>query len=77
MSVYVVRHQHPAERCPAADFTDGAGLLNHLSPANAAWRGVRIRCEAMLANNAIHQVRLADAPADGREQSPGSPEAAS
>ena len=43
MSVYVVRHQHPAERCPAADFTDGAGLLNHLSPANAVERHGHLR----------------------------------
>jgi DMSO/TMAO reductase YedYZ molybdopterin-dependent catalytic subunit len=48
MSVFVVHHQHPAERCPAADFTTGAGLLNHLSRANAARHGVRIRGEAVL-----------------------------
>src|SRR5260370_913640 len=35
MSVYVVHHQHPAERCPAANFTARAGLLHHLSLPSA------------------------------------------
>jgi DMSO/TMAO reductase YedYZ molybdopterin-dependent catalytic subunit len=48
MSLYVVRHQHPADRCPATDFTAGAQLLNHLSRANAARYGVRIHGEAVL-----------------------------
>jgi DMSO/TMAO reductase YedYZ molybdopterin-dependent catalytic subunit len=48
MSLFVVRHQHPAERCPATDFTAGAQLLNHLSRANAARYGVRIHGEAVL-----------------------------
>ena len=60
MSVYVVRHQHPAERCPAANFTDGAGLLNHLSPPNAARHGVRIRGEAVLAAHTLMLIAEAD-----------------
>ena len=48
MSVFIVRHQHPAERCPATDFTMGAQLLNHLSRANASRHGVRIQGEAVL-----------------------------
>lgn len=48
MSIFVVRHQHQAERCPASDFTAGAQLLNHLSRANAARHGVRIHGEAVL-----------------------------
>jgi hypothetical protein len=37
---FVVRHQHPAGRCPAADFTAGTSLLNHLSYPSAARHGV-------------------------------------
>jgi DMSO/TMAO reductase YedYZ molybdopterin-dependent catalytic subunit len=48
MSIFVVRHQHLAERCPASDFSVGAQLLNHLSRANAARHGVRIHGEAVL-----------------------------
>jgi DMSO/TMAO reductase YedYZ molybdopterin-dependent catalytic subunit len=46
--MWIVRHQHPAERCPATDFTAGAQLLNHLSRANADRHGVRIHGEAVL-----------------------------
>lgn len=53
MSVFVVRHQHPPERCPAADFSAGAGLLNHLNRTNAARHGVRIRGEAVLAAHTL------------------------
>jgi len=60
MSVYVVHHQHPAERCPAADFTAGAGLLNHLSRANAARHGVRICGEAVLAAHTLVMIAEAD-----------------
>jgi DMSO/TMAO reductase YedYZ molybdopterin-dependent catalytic subunit len=31
MALFIVRHQHAAERCPAADPQMGAMLLNHLS----------------------------------------------
>src|SRR5260370_24119679 len=59
MSVFVVRHQHLGDRCPGADFTAGAGLLNHLSQANAARHGVRIRGEAVLAAHTL--VMIAEA----------------
>lgn len=48
MSVFVVRHQHRPESCPASDFTSGAQLLNHLSRTNAARHRVRIHGEAVL-----------------------------
>jgi DMSO/TMAO reductase YedYZ molybdopterin-dependent catalytic subunit len=48
VSVFVVRHQHRPESCPAADFTFGARLLNLLSRTNAARHGVRIHGEAVL-----------------------------
>jgi hypothetical protein len=60
MSVFIVRHQHPADRCPAADFTAGAGLLNHLSPPSAARHGVRIRGEAVLAAHTLVMIAEAD-----------------
>ena len=60
MAVFVVRHQHPAERCPAAEFTAGAGLLNHLSRASAARHGVRIRGEAVLAAHTLVMIAEAD-----------------
>jgi DMSO/TMAO reductase YedYZ molybdopterin-dependent catalytic subunit len=66
MSVFVVRHQHPADRCPAADFTAGAGLLNHLSRASAARHGVRIRGEAVLAAHTLVMIAEADSEAELR-----------
>jgi DMSO/TMAO reductase YedYZ molybdopterin-dependent catalytic subunit len=60
MSVFVVRHQHPAERCPAADFTAGAGLLNHLSRPSAARHGVRIHGEAVLTAHTLVMIAEAD-----------------
>jgi DMSO/TMAO reductase YedYZ molybdopterin-dependent catalytic subunit len=60
MSVFVVHHQHPADRCPAADFTAGAGLLNHLSRPSAARHGVRIRGEAVLAAHTLVMIAEAD-----------------
>jgi DMSO/TMAO reductase YedYZ molybdopterin-dependent catalytic subunit len=60
MSVFVVRHEHPADRCPAADFTAGAGLLNHLSRPSAVRHGVRIRGEAVLAAHTLVMIAEAD-----------------
>lgn len=48
MALYVVRHQHAAETCPARDPEMGAMLLNHLSPENARQQGVTIQSEAVL-----------------------------
>lgn len=47
MALFVVRHQHDAERCPAADPYMGATLLNYLSRPNARKRGVEIQGEAI------------------------------
>jgi hypothetical protein len=66
MSVFVVRHQHPADRCPAADFTAGAGLLNHLSRPSAARHGVRVRGEAVLAAHTLVMIAEADSEAELR-----------
>jgi DMSO/TMAO reductase YedYZ molybdopterin-dependent catalytic subunit len=66
MGVFVVRHQHPADRCPAADFAAGAGLLNHLSRPSAARHGVRIRGEAVLAAHTLVMIAEADGEAELR-----------
>ena len=60
MSVFVVRHQHPADRCPATDCAAGAGLLNHLSGPSATRHGVRIRGEAVLAAHTLVMIAEAD-----------------
>ena len=36
MALFIVRHQHAAERCPVADPQMGAMLLNHLIKREAA-----------------------------------------
>jgi DMSO/TMAO reductase YedYZ molybdopterin-dependent catalytic subunit len=48
MALFVVRHQHPAESCPAQDPFMGARLLNHLSRSNVRQFGVRIQGEAVV-----------------------------
>jgi DMSO/TMAO reductase YedYZ molybdopterin-dependent catalytic subunit len=48
MALFVVRHQHAAERCPAQDPDLGAMLLNHLSRPNVRQHGVRIQGEAVV-----------------------------
>jgi hypothetical protein len=48
MALFVVRHQHPAERCPAQDPQMGAMLLDHLSEQNARKHGLDIQGEAVI-----------------------------
>jgi hypothetical protein len=48
MSLFVVRHQHTAETCPAKDPAMGAMLVKHLTPANARKFGVRIQGDGVL-----------------------------
>jgi DMSO/TMAO reductase YedYZ molybdopterin-dependent catalytic subunit len=48
MPLFVVRHQHAAERCPAQDPYVGAMLLNHLSRPNVRQHGVEIQGEAVV-----------------------------
>jgi DMSO/TMAO reductase YedYZ molybdopterin-dependent catalytic subunit len=50
VALFVVRHQHEAERCPARDPESGAALLNHLSRPNVQSKGVSIRGEAVVHN---------------------------
>src|SRR5437667_9932880 len=48
MALYVVRHHHAAERCPAQDPYMGATLLNHMSRPNVRQHGVEIKGEAVV-----------------------------
>jgi DMSO/TMAO reductase YedYZ molybdopterin-dependent catalytic subunit len=48
MALFVVRHQHAPERCPAQDPYAGAMFLNHLSRPNVREHGVEILGEAVV-----------------------------
>lgn len=48
MPLFIVRHQHAAAQCPAADPYAGAGLLNYLSRPNVRKLGVKIQGEAVV-----------------------------
>jgi hypothetical protein len=48
MALFVARHQHAADHCPAADPQMGPMLLGHLSAENASAHGVTIDAEAVV-----------------------------
>jgi DMSO/TMAO reductase YedYZ molybdopterin-dependent catalytic subunit len=48
MALFVVRHQHAADRCPAQDPYLGAELLNYLSRPSVRQHGIRIQGEAVV-----------------------------
>ncbi len=48
MALFVAKHQHSAEVCPAGHPEMGPMLLKHLSPENAASAGVTVRSEAVV-----------------------------
>ncbi len=48
MTLYVVRHRHEADRCPARDPKMGAMLLMHLSDKNAQDNGISIQSKAVV-----------------------------
>ena len=48
MALYVVKHQHKPETCPAKDPKMGAMLLMHISKPNAAKMGVNIIGDAVV-----------------------------
>jgi DMSO/TMAO reductase YedYZ molybdopterin-dependent catalytic subunit len=62
VALFVVRHQHEAERCPAQDPYMGAMLLNYLSRPNVRRQGVEIQGEAVLQSE--HTLYLIVASAD-------------
>ncbi|HEV2238592.1 MAG TPA: DUF3303 family protein [Ktedonobacterales bacterium] len=61
MALFVARHQHPAERCPAADPAMGQMLLAHLAPENAAKFGIDIHGDAVI-NDSHTFYLIVDAP---------------
>ncbi len=56
MALFVARHQHSPDRCPAADPQMGPAPLTHLSPDNAAVQGVTTDAEAVV--NDAHTLYL-------------------
>ena len=48
MPLFIVRHQHSPENCPARDPTMGAMLLNHLSRPSTARHGIVVKGEAVV-----------------------------
>jgi DMSO/TMAO reductase YedYZ molybdopterin-dependent catalytic subunit len=48
MALFIVRHQHEPDRCPASDPYMGATLLNYLSRPNVRKHGVSIHGEAVV-----------------------------
>jgi len=48
MGLFIVRHRHEPERCPATDPYMGATLLNYLSRPNVRQHGVTIQGEAVV-----------------------------
>jgi hypothetical protein len=48
MALFVVKHQHEAETCPAGDPKMGPMLVQHVSRANAETFGVDIQGEAVI-----------------------------
>jgi hypothetical protein len=67
MSLFVVRHQHPAERCPATSREMAPMLLKHLAPNNTKQYGITIQGEAVI-DNAHTLVLIAEAPDKARVQ---------
>ncbi|MCI0706293.1 MAG: sulfite oxidase [Ignavibacteriae bacterium] len=56
MSLFVVKHQHPAEACPAGNKEFAPQLLAHLAAENAGKFGITIHGEAVL--NGKHTLYL-------------------
>ncbi len=48
MPLFVARHQHPADQCPAKDPAAGQMLLSHLGAESARQHGITIHGEAVL-----------------------------
>lgn len=48
MSLFLVRHEHSAETCPAGDPQMAPFLQQHVSPQNVADHGMQLHGEAVL-----------------------------
>lgn len=61
MGLFIVRHEHASDHCPATDPSTGATLLNHLSRPNARQHGVQIQGEAVVeGQHALYMIIEAD-----------------
>ncbi len=60
MPLFIVQHQHPAERCPTRQPSMAQMLLKHLSDENAAKFGLRIKAHAV-ADGAHRLVMIVEA----------------
>jgi DMSO/TMAO reductase YedYZ molybdopterin-dependent catalytic subunit len=68
MALFIVRHQHSPERCPARDPGMGAMLLNHLSRPNVRRHGLEIQGEAVVqGEHTLYVIVQADDEAQVRE----------
>lgn len=48
MGLFIVRHEHQPDRCPATDPLMGAALLNHLSRPNLREHGIELQGDAVV-----------------------------
>jgi hypothetical protein len=48
VALFIVRHEHEPDRCPATDPYQGAALLNQLSRQHVRRHGVEIKGEAVV-----------------------------
>ncbi len=56
MALFVTRHQHAAETCPAGDLTMGPMLLQHVSKDNAARSGINIHGELVVQDHTFYMI---------------------
>ena len=62
MPLFIVRHEHDAERCPATDPYMGATLLNYLSRPTVRAHGIEIHGEAVVqGEHTLYMIVEADA----------------
>src|SRR5204863_4017789 len=65
MGLFIVRHEHDGDHCPATDPFMGAMLLNHLSRPNVSSYGLKIHGEAVVkGEHAMFMIVEADDEAD-------------
>ncbi len=56
MTLFVTKHQHNDETCPAGDAQMAPMLLQHLSDDNASQAGISIRGDAVLDDHTFYMI---------------------
>ena len=56
MTLFVTKHQHNDETCPAGDAQMGPMLLQHLSDDNASKAGISIRGDAVVDDHTFYMI---------------------